>query len=64
MFFSTKTYVVGTVICLKIRIVYPILFNPYHTIGVLWFHVRRLCVHPTVCLSVAHPSVFGFQMIA
>ena len=32
---------------------------PHNSGGVLWFHVGCPCV----CLSVRHPSVFGFRMI-
>ena len=42
-------------------------YTPSHnTCGVLWFHVGRLCVHPSVHPSVCHLSArayFCFQMI-
>ena len=36
---------------------------PHDSGGVLWFHVERPCVCPSVHQSVVRPSVFHFRMI-
>ena len=36
---------------------------PLYSGGVLWFHIGRPCVRPSVCPSVVGPSVFCFRMI-
>ena len=42
---------------------YMLLYLPHNSGGVLWFHVGRPCVRPSVHPSVIRPSVFRFQMI-
>ena len=50
-------------ICIDSDNIFPFYTQPHDSGGVLWFHVGRLCVHPSISHTSIRPSIFCFRMI-